>query len=139
MSQTITIQLPDVLYQQISRAATLFKQPAEAIILDSLNHTLPPLLEEIPKLYQNDVFPLLSMNESELRQESRRTFPPTRWKEYERLLDQKKTGDLTVEEGETLETLRREADVLMFRKSYAAVLLKRRGYQLPTPREAGQA
>lgn len=131
MSHSITIHISDMLYQQLRQAASLFHQPAEAIILSSLNHTLPPLLEEIPGEYQRDVFPLLAMNDDELQYESQRTFPPERWQEYEQLLGQKKMTALTRDEQRTLDKLRREADVMTFRRSYAAVLLKRRGHPLP--------
>ena len=135
MSQTITIDLPDPLFKQLKRAAELFRQPTETIIAQSLAHSLPPLLEEIPFQYQPDVFPLLQMNDADLRQEMSRAFPPERWVEYETLLDKKKTGALTSAEEQRLDTLRREADILMFRRGYAAVLLKRRGYPLPTLQE----
>ena len=138
MTQTITLSLSDTLYRQLRRAAELFQQPAEAIIIQSLTHTLPPLLEEIPSQYQPDVYPLLQMSDAELQQEAYRTFPSARWTEYETLLDQKKTRPLTAEEGKRLNSLRREADTLMFRRGYAAVLLKRRGYCPPTLQELAQ-
>jgi hypothetical protein len=55
------------------------------------------------------------------------------------LLNEKKSGPLTPEEQTRLDTLRREADVFTFRKSYAAVLLKRRGHHLPTLKELEQS
>ena len=61
MSQTLTIHLPDTLFGQLKRAAELSRQPTETIIVHSLAHSLPPLLEEIPFQYQPDVFPLLQM------------------------------------------------------------------------------
>ena len=115
--------------------AALSQQPAEAIVAQSLAHSLPPLLEEIPRRYQADVYPLLSMSDAELQREARRTFPAKDWAEYEILLDKQRNASLTPEEQLRLETLRREADVLTFRRSYAAVLLKRRGYRLPAPQE----
>jgi hypothetical protein len=132
MSQTITINLSDTLYEQLKRAAELSRQPTEAIVIQSLTHTLPALLEEIPAQYQPAVYPLLQMSDADLQREANRTFPLERWAEYEALLDKKKTGPLTTDEEARLDTLRREADVLMFRRGYAAVLLKRRGYHLPT-------
>jgi hypothetical protein len=42
-------------------------------------------------------------------------------------------------EEKLLDDLRREADALTFRKGYAAVLLKRRGYSLPTVEELGKS
>ena len=135
MSQTITINLPDTLFKQLKRAAELSRQPTETIIAQSLAHSLPPLLEEIPFQYQPDVFPLLQMNDADLRREMSQTFPPERWVEYETLLDKKKTASPTNAEENRLDALRREADVLTFRRGYAAVLLKRRGYHLPTLQE----
>ncbi len=71
---------------------------------------------------------VLQMNDTELQCESRRIFPQEQWLEYKALLDRKKTGKLTDQEKKCLDRLRHEADVLMFRRSYAAVLLRRRGY-----------
>jgi hypothetical protein len=81
MSQTLTIRIPDALFNQLKRAAELARQPADTIIAQSLAHSLPPLLEEIPFQYQPDVFPLLQMNDANLQSEMSRTFPPERWAE----------------------------------------------------------
>lgn len=135
MSQTITISLPDPIFTQLKRAAELSHQPTETIIAQSLAHSLPPLLEEIPLEYQPDVFPLLQMNDADLQREMSCAFPSDRWTEYEALLDEKKGGALTSAEEQRLGALRREADVLTFRRGYAAALLKRRGYRLPTLHE----
>ena len=79
------------------------------------------------------------MSDTELRQEINRVFPPDRWTEYESLLDKKKSESLSLEEQSQLDILRHEADVLTFRKGYAAVLLKRRGQHLPTLQELEQS
>ena len=52
MSQNITISLSDSLYQQVRQVSELSRQPAETIIIQSLAHALPPLLEDIPIQYQ---------------------------------------------------------------------------------------
>ena len=135
MFHTMTIQLPEKVYQQVTQAAKLYQQPAELIILRSLNYTLPPLLDEIPTQYQADVFPLLSMDDRALQQEAQRMFPADQWQIYETLLNQKKSAPLMKEDEQQLAQLRHEADVVMFRRSYAAVLLKRRGHTLPTLQE----
>lgn len=132
MSRAITVEISDSLYAQLERTAELSRRPIDTIIEQSLHHSLPPLLKDIPEAYQADVYPLLEMNEAELQKEALRTLPPKQWAIYEALLEKKKEASLTKEEEATLSTLRREADVLMYRKAYAAVLLKRRGYQPPT-------
>jgi hypothetical protein len=135
VTQTITINLSDRLYRQLQQVAKLSSQPLEAIVAQSLVHSLPPLLEDIPREYQPDVYPLLQMSDAELQREANRVFPANRWAEYESLLDKKKVDTLSPGEQIHFDTLRREADVLTFRKGYAAVLLKRRGSRLPTLQE----
>jgi hypothetical protein len=138
MAHTITIQLSDTLFSPLQRAAELAHQPVDKVVEQGLNHVLPPLLEEIPPIYQADVYPLLAASDTELYVEALRRFPAEQWEEYEQLLDRKKETTLSIQEQARLNVLRREADILMFRKSYAAVLLKRRGYQPPSLQQLRQ-
>ncbi len=132
MTYTVTIKLSDTLYSQLRRAAELANQPMETIVEESLAHSLPPLIEEIPAEYQADVYPLLEMNVRQLTAEANRVYPKSRWQQYENLLAKKKAEPLTAEETARLSALRREADVLTLRRGYAMVLLRRRGYAAPT-------
>lgn len=138
MPQTITIELSEPLYEQLQRAAKLSHQPMETIVEQSLAHSLPPLLEEIPEPYQAELFPLLQMDTAALQEEVRRVFPAERWERYESLLEKKKREGLIEEAERELDALRHEADVLMYKKAYAAVLLKRRGYHPPAVDELPQ-
>lgn len=131
MAQAITITLPDNLYDKLKRTAELIDEPLETFVAQSLTQSLPPFVEEIPEEYQVDVYRLLQMNSTELQAEVRRVFPQERWAEYESLLERKKDAALSGPEQVRLDALRREANVLMFRKGYATVLIKRRGYQIP--------
>lgn len=132
MTKAITINLPDRVLSQLKRAAELTRQPVESIIEQSLTTSLPPLLEDIPPEYQRDVFPILQMSPHQLQAEALRVFPSRKWQQYERLLAKKKGQSLTPEEDAQLAELRRAADVLTLRKGYAAVLLRRQGYRLPS-------
>lgn len=132
MSQAVVVELPDPLYQQLAQAAKLFHQPIAKIVEQSLQHSLPPLLEDIPAEYQHEVFPLLAMSDRELQSEAQQVFDPDLWAEYAALLDKKKQADLNKQEQIRLELLRRQADILSLRKGYALVLLKRRGHPLPS-------
>lgn len=134
MTQAIIVRLRDDVYKQLERTAELSRQPIDAIIEQSLAHSLPPLLEDIPAEYQADVYPLLQMDTIALQQVVNRVYDAARWVEYETLLEKNKAG-LTHRQKARLAELRREADIFMLRKGYAAVLLKRRGYQIPTPDE----
>jgi hypothetical protein len=135
MTQVITVHITDELYEQLKRTAELSHCPIDTIVAQSLLHSVSPLLEDIPGEYQKDVYPLLAMDEAALQAEVRRSFPAERWAEYETLLEKKTVGELTRAEHASLDALRREADIVMFRKGYAAVLLKRRGSHLPSLHE----
>lgn len=97
-----------------------------------------PLMEDIPVDYQRDVYPLLEMDEKALMTQTQAIFPTEQWAEYEALLAKKKEQPLTNLERARLDRLRRQADVLMLRKGYAALLLKRRGQRPPTVDELPQ-
>ena len=135
MTHAITIHIPDTLYDQLKRTAELSHRSMDTIVAQSLSHSISPLLEDIPAEYQADAYPLLEMDEAALQAEARRIFPTEQWSEYETLLEKKKAGRLTAKEQARLDVLRREADILMFRKAYAAVLLKRRGHHPPSVHE----
>lgn len=132
MTYTITIKLSDTRYNQLRRAAELANRPVDTIVEESLAHSLPPLLEDIPAEYQADIYPLLEMNARQLAAEAGRVFPRSRWQQYEALLAKKKGETLSAAEEARLAALRREADILTLRKGYAMVLLRRRGYAVPT-------
>jgi hypothetical protein len=128
--QAVTIKLPNDIYEQLQRTAELTKQPLDIVVAQSLSHSLSPLLEEIPVKYQQDVFPLLEMDDKALQDEVENTFPEAAWAEYETLLQQKKERSLNESEQARLNDLHYKADLLTLRKAYAAVLLKRRGHRI---------
>jgi hypothetical protein len=130
--QALTIKLPNEIYERLQKTAELTNQPLDTLIAQSLSHSLTPLLDEIPANFQQDVFPLLGMSDEALQQEVENTFPTEDWSEYETLLLQKKERALTKSEQSRLNDLRYHADLLTFRKAYAAILLKRRGHKIPS-------
>lgn len=132
MAHAITVEISDTLYDQLKRTAELVQRPLDAIVKEGLVHTVSPLVEDIPTAYQYDLYPLLAMDETALMREAKAIFPAERWERYEALLEQKKERLLDNAEEALLTELRREADVFMLRKGYAALLLKRRGYHSPT-------
>jgi len=138
MTHAITIQLSDTLFDQLQRTAELTQRPLDLLVTQSLTQTITPLMEDIPADYQRDVYPLLEMDEKALMTQTQAVFPAEQWAEYEALLAKKKEQPLTNLERARLDRLRRQADVLMLRKGYAALLLKRRGQRPPTVDELPQ-
>ena len=138
MTHTVVLTLSDTLFEQLRRTAELAQQPVDRIIEQSLAHSLPPLLEDIPVEYQADVYPLLQMSAQQLLKEARQVYPRERWQQYEALLAYKESQGLTPDDERRLTSLRREADTLSLRKAYAAVLLKRRGLTPPIAAELAE-
>ena len=132
MAHAITVEISDDFYDQLQRTAELIQRPLDLIVKEGLVHTVSPLVEDIPAPYQRDLYPLLTMDEIALMGEAKSIFPMDRWEQYEALLEQKKERSLRRDEETDLDELRREADIFMLRKGYAALLLKRRGYHSPT-------
>ena len=138
MTHTITIELSDTLFDQLKRTAELTQRPLARLVTQSLVQTITPLMEDIPADYQREVYPLLEMDENALMAQTQMVFPAEQWAAYETLLAKKKEEPLTSTEAAHLARLRRQADLLMLRKGYAALLLQRRGYRPPAVDELPQ-
>lgn len=135
MPHSITVELSELQFQHLQRASELTQQPIQSLVSQSISQNITPFLEDIPEQYQPDLLPLLQMAEAELYREAQATFPASKWNVYEQLLTKQKEQMLSTDERHMLDLLRREADILMLRKGYAALLLKRRGYQISDPQE----
>ncbi len=71
------------------------------------------------------------MSDALLQQLLTTDLDPEKIKQYETLLEKNQMGNLTTKEQKALTLLREEADLLMFRRAYAAALLKWRGHIVP--------
>jgi len=102
------------------------------VIANTLQVNLPPLLEDVPPAYRDELAGLESAATPALWQQFREEMPAYQVARYDQLLAAKAAGTLD-EAGRTeLAQLRQAADRLMFHKAYAALLLRWRGERLPT-------
>ena len=102
------------------------------MLADTLYATLPPLLEDVPAAFQADLAHLETLPSEALHEQMRAVLRPENVTCYETLQAIRAERGLTEAEQQQWESLRLEADRLMFRKAYAAVLLKWRGERIPT-------
>jgi hypothetical protein len=86
-----------------------------------------------------DLMALENLDDDALWQVARSEVAPERWEKHSLLLEKNRLRTITEPEREALAQLRRGADQLMLRKAYAYVLLKWRGYRLPTLQELEQS
>lgn len=130
---TVTLALPDVLYQRLQGAATATKQPLEQVILRALNLGSPPTWDDVPPEFQLDLAGLDKMNDEALWAVARSRREPAELVRYDELLEKNAEGALTSAEHDELARLREEADRFMLRKAHAAALLRWRGHRVVSP------
>lgn len=131
-TETLTIHLPASAARRLRRVAEIARRPVDEVLAETLNATLPPLLEDVPAAFQADLARLESLPSEALHEHMRAVLRPENVTRYETLQGIRAERRLTEAEQQEWESLRFEADALMFRKAYAAVLLKWRGERIPT-------
>ena len=131
-TETVAIQVPQALYRRLARLAELTHRPIESLVEQALSSTIPPLPDDLPDVMRDALIALEALSDGELWQVFHSRFTDEQYEQYCTLREKNRQGTMTGPERATLDDLRQEADLLMLRKAYAAVLLKWRGYQLPT-------
>ena len=130
--ETLTIHLPAEAARRWRRVAEISRRPLDEVISNTLQGSLPPLLEDIPLSYQADLASLEALSTAALWQQFHAELPAPRLARYDQLLAANGAGTLDEAGQAELSELRRAADQLMYRKAYAALLLRWRGERLPS-------
>jgi hypothetical protein len=137
MSQTITLTVPDRVFQPIQRLAEATDQPIEALLLTALEASLPPL-EGLPPELMDDLTELERLDDQALWRVMAETVPLKTQRQIEELLRCNSADSILETEREQLSLLQRQADLIMLRKARAANLLRFRGKRVPTLAELDQ-
>ncbi len=137
MVRTITLTLPERLYEPLQRMAQATDQPLETVLLTALQASLPPL-DGLPLEIVQALSALEDLDNSALRDAVFETVPDDRQHELSELLARNQAGELTTTERARLDQFQQQADLVMLRKARAAVLLRFRGQPVPTPAELRQ-
>ncbi|BAU14946.1 hypothetical protein LEP3755_55020 [Leptolyngbya sp. NIES-3755] len=131
MTASITLQLPDRLYQRLVNTARAIQRPIEDVILHALEVGSPPDWDDVPEEFRADLEALDRLDDTTLWAIVRDRKSAVEMTRYDELLDRNREGTLTEIEHSELVTLRMEADRLMLRKAQAAALLRWRGHLVP--------
>ena len=131
-TETITLQIPEILYQRLVNTANATQRSIEEVILHALQVGSPPQWDDVPEEFQADIAALDKLDDNTLWQivNSRKT--AGEMEQYNSLLERNSNATLTEAERLELMALRQEADLFMLRKAQAAVLLRWRGNLVPT-------
>lgn len=129
-TETITLKVPEVIYQRLANTARGMQRPLEEIVIHALKVGIPPGYEDVPEEFQADIAGLDRLDDDSLWSLARSRKTEAEMEEYNSLLEANSSRKLTDREELELKKKRREADLFMLRKAQAAALLSWRGYKV---------
>jgi hypothetical protein len=103
-AQTVTLNLPGLLYQKVQRMAKTLRRPIEDILVDAVATALPPLAGLPPEL-ADDLDALAFLNDEALWQVAGSALSLEHYQQMDDLLAQKGQGQLTTAEQQALDRL----------------------------------
>jgi len=129
--QKLTLDLPDVLFQQLTRIAELTAQPLESLALQSITGNLPPSVENLPVEMQAELSQMQLSNIRQLLEIAHSQVSETHKERHEVLLEKNQQSELSEKEYQELSDLAKNVDRLMLRKAHAWAILRWHGYPMP--------
>ena len=131
MTATVTLQLPDPIYQRLVNTAIATGRSLEEVMLHALKVGSPPDWENAPDEFQADLAALDRLEDEALWKVATGHKTEEEMARHFELLERNKERTLTSAEQVELVELRSQADLFMLRKAHAAALLHWRGHRVP--------
>lgn len=128
--QSVTLQLPDPVYQRAKHAAAVLQQPVEDLIIDTLASTLP-VLDDVPSDMVGEIAAMSHLSDEALQGLATTTLRPERQERLSELLDKQGQGTLGGEDQSQLAALMAEYGRSMLRRAKAVALLLAREKPIP--------
>lgn len=134
-TQTLAVQLPEPLLQRLQHMATITRRSLDSLVIQTLDYNVPTLPAHLPSAAQDELNALEKLDDEALWSVAESQYEPDKQQAYRLLLQKNARGMLTTQERVEMEMHLEAVDLLTLQKSYAYVLLKWRGHQLPTLQE----
>lgn len=131
-AQTIQVELPEAVYQQIRRAAEKTHRPFNEVLIEAVS-AVAPVMEMPPSPFRTALAQMAYLNDAALWQAARATMTVAQRERMEDLHERQQRAKLSLkeqEEAQALVALYRETILV---RAQAAVLLKQRGYDVSDP------
>ncbi len=129
-AQTISLELPETVFQQIQRAAEKAHRPFNDVLVEVVTAGAP-VVEMPPSPLRTALAQMAYLNDAALWQAARATMTVPQRERLEDLHDQmQRTGLLSAQEKQEEETLLALYHETILVRAQAAVLLKQRGYDI---------
>jgi hypothetical protein len=130
MTATVTLQIPDLIYQRLVNTANATGRSLEEVMLHALKVGSPPDWDNVPDEFQADLAALDRLENEALWKIASAQKTSEEMARYNELLDRNQNGNLTSAEQLELMELRSHSDRFMLRKAQAAALLHWRGHHV---------
>jgi hypothetical protein len=133
MDRTVTISLPESLYEQLVVQARVAARSVDDQIILSLRRGLPIAMEpDLPPAVRAELAAMDELSDDALWTIARAVANDDKIALLDTLTERKRAGTLTPEGQHLLTQLREEADGLALRKAHAYALLQSRRHRLPS-------
>ena len=113
MAETVTLQIPEALYQRLAIAAGVTQRSLEDIVLQALQIGSPPTWKDVPEKFQTDLASLDRLDDDSLWQIAHSQKTQLEMERYESLLSNQQDTGLTDSERLELDNLRKDSDRFM--------------------------
>lgn len=131
MAATVTLQIPDLIYQRLVNTAGATRRSLEEVILHALKVGSPPDWDNVPDEFKVDLAALDRLEDEALWKIATARKTAEEMTQYDELLERNQNRDLTQAEKLKLMELRSQVDHFMLHKAHAAALLHWRGHHVP--------
>nr|WP_290224964.1 hypothetical protein [Trichocoleus desertorum] len=131
MAATVTLQIPDLIYQRLVNTANATGRSLEEVMLHALKVGSPPDWDNVPDEFKTDLAALDRLEDEALWKIASAKKTAEEMARYDELLDRNQNGTLSQAEQLELIELRSQSDRFMLRKAQAAALLHWRGHHVP--------
>ncbi|MBI3958550.1 MAG: hypothetical protein HY328_07050 [Chloroflexi bacterium] len=135
MSQTVVLNLPDETIVRYAWGAAAARKPLEEFLADRLNEAAPVLVDLHTRPFDADLDELNRVSDDNLWSIARQRLSDSEQEQYDVLLEKNQLAVLPPHEQAVLQRLGNRARHLTLRKAHAFMILKWRGYKLPSPDE----
>jgi hypothetical protein len=128
--QTLTLSIPEPIYQRARQAAEVLQRPVEDVIVDTLATTLP-ILDDAPVEMVSELVAMAHLSDEALQGLANNVMAEERQELLDHLLDEQGRGVLDEAGQRKLAALMAEYGRSMLRRAKAVALLIARGRPVP--------
>jgi len=130
-SQTITVRLPEPLYEQVKARAQQMQRSVEDELVAVVAAALPAV-SELPTDIVDEMVQLTFLTDEELWQAAHTTLSQEQSERMQALISKQQRDGLSDQEEEEAQQLAHYSDKVMLIRAQAAALLKERGHDIST-------